>query len=86
MALPFSNVETAYRVEAGERAWSANCAWDALAIPRLLRLADARIVDRGGPDRPGAVRSVARGELVERDGVVSFPLPARRWWDDIVFT
>src|SRR6185503_47227 len=33
MAHPFSAVPTAYVVRAGGRAFWANCAWDALAIP-----------------------------------------------------
>lgn len=86
MALPFSNVPTAYRVEGPGITWNVNCAWDALALPRLLRLADARIVDAGGDGREGRVLTIARGELVERDGVISFPRPAWRWWEDIVFT
>lgn len=86
MALPFSNVPTAYRVEGPRASWNVNCAWDALAVPRLLGLREARLVDRGGAGRDGRVLTVAGGELVERDGVVSLPRPAWRWWEDIVFT
>ncbi len=86
MALPFSNVETAYAVEAGGSSFWANCAWDAIAIVRLLRLDEARVVDRGGRGRSARTLSVTRGSLVERDGVITIPLPARRWWEDIVFT
>jgi hypothetical protein len=63
MALPFSNVETAYLVESDGRAWPANCAWDALAIPRLLGLERARLVDRGGAHRPGTSLTVTAGAL-----------------------
>lgn len=86
MALPFSAVPTAYRVESGDRRWSANCAWDAVAIARLLGLADARLVDEGGAGRAPRTLTVAGGELVERDGVIALPRPAWRWWEDIVFT
>jgi hypothetical protein len=86
MALPFANSPTAYRVESGDRAWDANCAWDALAMVRLLGLRRARVVDRGGPGRDGRVLMVVKGQLVERDGAISFPRPAWRWWEDIVFT
>jgi len=86
MALPFSAVPTAYRVESGTRRWSANCAWDAVAIARLLGLRDARLVDEGGPGREARSLTVAGGTLVERDGVVALPRPAWRWWEDIVFT
>jgi hypothetical protein len=86
MALPFSNVETAYSVEAGATAWWANCAWDAVALVRLLGLDDACIVDRGGPGRAARTLGVVHGSLAERDGVITSPLPARRWWEDIVYT
>lgn len=86
MALPFSNVPTAYRVEAGGRFWNANCAWDSLAIVRLLGLEQARILDLGGPAREGRELAVEDGSLVDRDGVISLPRPASQWWDDIVYT
>jgi Alkylmercury lyase len=86
MAFPFANRPTSYRVESDGRAWDANCAWDALSIVRLLKLRDARILDQGGPRRSGRWLIVVDGRLVERDGVISFPRPAWRWWEDIVFT
>jgi hypothetical protein len=86
MALPFSNVPTAYRVDGPGTSWNANCAWDALALTRLLHLREARVVDEGGVGREGRVLNVVEGELVEKDGVISVPRPAWRWWDDIVFT
>jgi hypothetical protein len=86
MALPFSNVPTSYRVESQGRSWNANCAWDSLALVRLLELREARILDEGGPGREGRVLTVVDGNLVERDGVISSPRPAWQWWDDIVFT
>ncbi len=86
MALPFANAPTAFRVESGGRAWDANCAWDALALVRLLDLRQARILDTGERGREGRTLAVVDGQLVERDGVLSFARPAWRWWDDIVFT
>ncbi len=86
MALPFANRPTTYRVESDGRARDANCAWDALAIVRLLKLREARILDEGSPRRGSRRLIVVDGRLVQRDGVVSFPLPAWRWWEDIVFT
>jgi hypothetical protein len=85
MAMPFSNMQTAYTVIVGGRAYYANCAWDAFGIPALLG-ADARIfttcADCGGV----LERKVAGGNLGETRGVVHFALPARRWWDDVGFT
>jgi len=86
MAPPFSNVPTAYRVESARGAWDVNCAWDSLALVRLLDLQEARILDQGGPGRERRVLTVVAGNLVQRDGVISLPRPAWRWWDDIIFT
>lgn len=85
-ALPFSAVPTLFRVRSDEQAWWANCIWDALAIPALLRkpgtiettcadcAAELRVdVDpTNGPSHP--------------DLIAHFLLPAARWYDDIRFT
>jgi Alkylmercury lyase len=85
-ALPFASVPTAFEVRARDRAWSANCVWDALALPPLLGVAadihttcpDCRAplvvhVDPvTGPDHPALV--------------AHFLLPASRWYDDIRYT
>jgi hypothetical protein len=85
MLNPFSAVPTAYRVEAGGRSWYGNCVWDAFGIPAAL-----------GADGHVSTTCLDCGEaldvdLVDRrprptDLVAHILLPARRWWDDIVFT
>jgi len=85
MAMPFSNMQTAFTVIAGGRAYYAACAWDAFGIPAALGV-DARIFTTC-PDCGGALeRKVAGGEISETRGLVHFTLPARRWWDDVGFT
>jgi Alkylmercury lyase len=86
MLNPFSAVETSYRVEAGGRSWFANCAWDSLGIPGALH-SDGRI-EAACPDCGEPLElEVRKGQLVRgRDLLVHFVVPARRWWDDIVFT
>jgi Alkylmercury lyase len=85
MLNPFSAVPTAYRVEAGGRSWYGNCVWDAFGIPAAL-----------GVDGHVSTTCSDCGEALEVDVVDRRPqpsdlvahilLPARRWWDDIVFT
>ncbi len=85
MALPFSAVPTDYRVVADDREWWANCAWDSLAIPAVLRIdatIDARWHDTGEPIE----LAVAGGTLTSTGGFIHFAIPARQWWDDIVET
>jgi Alkylmercury lyase len=85
MANPFSAVPTAYRVHAGGRWWYANCAWDAFGICAALDT-DGRI-ETSCPDCGEPVTVVVEDRRPD-DASLLFHclLPARRWWDDIVFT
>ncbi len=85
MANPFSAIPTDYRVSSGNKTWWANCAWDAFAILAALH-ADGRITSTWADTGEPLELTVRDGELDDHDGYVSFPLPASRWWDDIVFT
>ncbi len=85
MANPFSAVPTAYRVRAQGRWWYANCAWDAFGICAALH-ADGRI-ETACPDCGEPVRlDVADGRSSDESLVFHCLVPARHWWDDIVFT
>ena len=82
MAHPFSGVPTAFRVEADDRTYWANCAWDTLGIPAALH-ADARIE---APIEAGeSIRfAIEAGRVQGRHEVV--PLPFCRWYDDLIDT
>ena len=85
MANPFSAVPTAFRVHADGRAWFANCAWDAYGICAALHV-DGRIetvcADCGEPLRI----EVRGGQPDDASLLFHCLVPARQWWDDIVFT
>jgi hypothetical protein len=85
MAPPFSNMQSAFTVIAGGRAYYAPCAWDAFGIPAALG-ADARIFTTCADSGGALERKVAAGNITETRGLVHFALPTRRWWDDIGFT
>lgn len=84
MANPFSAVPTPYRVQASGRSWYANCAWDAFGIPAALHV-DGQVstacADCGEP-----IEIELRGGPDPADSVFHVIVPAREWWDDIVFT
>jgi hypothetical protein len=87
MLNPFSCVETPHRVETGGLMWHANCAWDALGIPYALHEETARIESRCADCGELLELELRDGALVRGgDLLVHFVVPARRWWDDIVFT
>ena len=85
MAIPFSAVPTPYRVEAGERAWFANCAWDAYGI--LAALGVDGHISSSCPDCGEPIEiDVVDGRPEPADDVFHVLVPARSWWEDIVFT
>ena len=84
MANPFSAVPTPFLVEFEDYACYGNCIWDAMGVV-AMRGRDARIkASCGDCGAPMEVRIVS-GALQSPHGVAHYALPARRWWDDIVF-
>jgi alkylmercury lyase-like protein len=85
MLNPFSCVPSAWRVEAAGRTWYSNCAWDSFAICAALH-SNGRIecscADCGEP----LSIDVREQRAVQRDCLFHVLVPARHWWDDIVFT
>jgi hypothetical protein len=84
MANPFSGVPTAYRVQAADRWWYANCAWDAFGICAALQV-DGQI-ETSCPDSGKPLAIAVRGQRPDDERLLFHCLvPAARWWDDIVF-
>ena len=85
MANPFSAAPTAYRVEAADRWWYGNCAWDAFGICAALGV-DGR-VETSCPDCGDAISLEVRNQRIDGERLLFHCLvPAKHWWDDIVFT
>jgi hypothetical protein len=85
MALPFATEPTDFRVTTDRGAWWANCAWDSLATLAALH-SDGQIESTWSDTGEPVLLTITAGELDSSDGHISFALPARRWWDDIVLT
>lgn len=85
MLNPFSVVPTAYRVHAAGRWWYGNCAWDAFGICAALHTdgqVESSCLDCGEP-----LVVELQDERPDDDSLLFHCLvPARHWWDDIVFT
>src|SRR2546421_11591604 len=85
MAIPFSAVPTAYRVQAAGRWWYGNCAWDAIGVCAALH-ADGRI-ETSCPDCGEAIAFDVRAQRPDDERLLFHCLvPAAHWWDDIIFT
>ena len=85
MANPFSAIPSAYRIKAASRWWYANCAWDALGVCAALH-ADGR-VETSCPDCGETISLRVEAYKPDETSLLLHCLvPARRWWDDIVYT
>lgn len=85
MLNPFSCVPSAWRVEAGGRTWYSNCAWDSFAVCAALH-SDGRIESSCADCGEPLAVDVRDRKAVQRDYLFHVLVPARQWWDDIVFT
>ena len=85
MANPFSAVPTPFQVEAGGRVYWGNCLWDALGILAMLNV-DGRLLASCGDCGAAMTLAVRDGNVADASGVAHFSVPAKHWWDNIVFT
>lgn len=85
MAHPFSGVPTPFRVHASGQTYWANCAWDALGIPAMLR-SDAMVEADCGDSRETILLRVERDRVLGHGELIHFAVPFRRWYEDLVFT
>lgn len=85
MAPPFSGVPTQHVVEVGGNQYFANCAWDALGVPAALGKAAVIHSRCGQSGQPFHLKVSVQGPE-SSDWLFHSLLPARKWWDDIVFT
>jgi hypothetical protein len=85
MANPFSAVPTPFQVEVERDIYWGNCVWDALGILAMLKR-DGRVLASCGDCNVTMTLTVSAGELVNSPGVAHFSVPAKRWWENIVFT
>jgi hypothetical protein len=89
MANPLSAVPTPFVVETvrstGSKNWYGNCIWDALGIIAMLR-SDGRVLASCGCCGESMTVAVRNSEVsCEPPGLAHFAIPAKHWWDDIVF-
>lgn len=81
---PFSLWPTAFWVSAEGRHWWGNCAWCSLGICALLDTY-ANITTTLGGEHEQTVIRIRRGEVLEGNLVVHFPLPVAKAWDNVIY-
>jgi hypothetical protein len=85
MAHPFSGVPTSFAVRANGHRYYANCAWDSLGIPAMLS-SDATVETRYSDTNEPIALTIHDDRVSGADPLIHFPLPFKRWYDNLVFT
>jgi hypothetical protein len=85
MAPPLSAVPTPFVVHAGSRSCFAPCIWDGLGAMALLGEA-ARLETSCGCCGEAMTLELRGGKPAGARGTIHFAIPARQWWNSIVFT
>lgn len=84
-AAPFCAVPTGFEVEWANRRMWGTCAWDALGIPAMLHEQAKIRASCACCNQP--MELIAGPNSVSGDGgVIHVAVPAREWYDDLVFT
>ena len=87
MAHPFTAVPLGFSVMGTETVWFGGCAWDSFALPHLLPEEGPMLVATTCPTCDAAhAWSIDDQVPPAGDQVAPFLVPARRIWDDVVFT
>lgn len=85
MANPFSGVPTPFLVTVGDRSWWGNCVWDSFGIVAVL--GGNGTVATTCPDcGEQEIVRFTDGELSDGTGIACIGVPARAWWNDIIYT
>jgi len=85
MANPFSAVPTAFVVELDTYTCFANCIWDALGISAMVN--KDSIIKTSCADCGKAIElRIVKNTVLGDPGLIHFAIPAKHWWEDIVFT
>ena|SRR5438128_1178428 len=85
MANPFCAVPTPYRVRTEHQSYFGSCVWDALGVAAMLQ-ADAVLDTSCACCGEAMTLGVLRGQIASASGIIHFAIPAKRWWENIVFT
>lgn len=84
-ANPYAAVPTPFIVETARHAYNAICIWDALGIVVNVGC-DATVRTTCGDCSDRLTLTIRDGKLAGGSGLVHISVPARHWWENIVFT
>jgi hypothetical protein len=85
VAHPFALFPTLFWVKTSEKQWWGNCAWCSLGIASLTNTDTEIFTKLEGEQEPLSIY-VSKGQVLEKDYVVHFAIPAAKLWDNVIYT
>ncbi|MEM7371751.1 MAG: alkylmercury lyase family protein [Bacteroidota bacterium] len=85
VAHPFALFPTLFWVESEHQSWYGNCSWCSFGVAALVG-DKVRIHTKLNGTIDPLIIHIREGNVQEAELVVHFPVPAKRFWDNVVYT
>jgi hypothetical protein len=85
VAHPFALFPTLFWVKTAGKEWWGNCTWCSFGIATLTKTDTNIYTKLKGEEEPLLVQ-IRDNEIVQKDYVVHFPIPAGKFWDNVLYT
>lgn len=85
VAHPFATSPTLFWVVSGSKKWWGNCAWCSLGIAALANC-DTTIFTKTCGEAESLQITITEGRIAQKDLLVHFAIPARRLWDNVIYS
>ena len=82
---PFSLAPTNFFIQSSKGIWWGNCAWCSLGVAALLKEDLTITTNLGAQDQQVKIH-ITKGEILEDDYFVHFPIPMKNAWDNVIYT
>ena len=85
VAHPFALFPTLFWVKSGVKSWWGNCTWCSFGIAAAAGQ-DVEIHTKASGEEEPLIINIQDGEVLEKDLQVHFPIPARHFWSNVIYT
>ncbi|OJJ14594.1 hypothetical protein BKI52_41915 [marine bacterium AO1-C] len=86
VAHPFALFPTLFWVTSDDKSWYSNCTWCSFGIAALCQPKDVQIHTKLSGEKEAATIHIVNGEVQEKDWLVHFPIPAKKFWNNVIYT
>lgn len=85
VAHPFALFPTLFWVKTADKQWWGNCSWCSFGVASLTKTDTEIFTKLKGEQEPLKIE-IKNNEVVQKDYVVHFPIPASKFWDNVIYT